>query len=66
MDVTVFQTSTFVGCIILVVYVNDILVTGSENAGITRVKDYLNRYLTTWDLGTPKYLLGIEFAYRPG
>ena len=64
MDPTVFQTSPSAGCIILVVYVDDILITGSNIAGITRVKDYLHRYLTIQDLGTPKYFLGIEFTYR--
>ena len=30
------------------------------------LKDYFYQYLTIQDLGTLKYLLGIEFSYRPG
>ena len=55
--------STSVGCIILAIYVDHI---GRNIFGITRVKAYLPRYLTFQDLGTPKYFLGIELAYRPG
>ena len=50
----------------LVVYVDDILITRSNIAGITQVKVYLHRYLTIRDLNTLKYFLGIKFAYRPG
>ena len=60
-----FQTSNFSGWIILAVYVDDVLVIGSDITNITRVKDYLHQYLTIWDLGTLKYFLGIKFAYRP-
>ena len=35
-------------------------------ADITRVKAYLNQHLIIWDLGTPKYFLGIVFVYRSG
>ena len=45
-DPTIFQTSTFAGCIILVVYVNDILIIGRDIASITRVKAYLHWHLT--------------------
>ena len=44
-DPTVFRTSTFDGCIILAVYVDDILITRSDIVGSTRVKGYLHRYL---------------------
>ena len=63
-DPTVFSTSTFSGCIILVVYVDDIHVIGNDNVGITRVKAYLHQHLTIRDIGTLKYFLGIEFTYR--
>ena len=65
-DPIVFQTSTSVGCIILTVYVDDILIIGSDIVGFTRVKDYLHQYLTIQDLGTLIYFLGIEFDYRQG
>ena len=44
-DPNVFQTSTSVGCIILVIYVEDILVTMSDIAGIAFVKAYLHDIL---------------------
>ena len=59
-DPIVFHTSTFVTCIILVVYVDDILIIGSNISGITQGKGYLHRYLTIQDVGYPKYFLGIE------
>ena len=64
-DPNVIQTSTSVGCIILAIYVDDILVTMSDIASIAFVKAYLHRHLIIQDLGYPKYLMGIEFAYRP-
>ena len=57
---TVFQTSTSIGCNILVVYVDDILVIGSDIVDITRVNAYLYRYLTIWDLGTDNMLIRHE------
>ena len=62
-DPTIFLTSTSTGCTILALEVDDILVTRSDIASITRVKAYLHRYFTIQDLGTPKYFLGIELAY---
>ena len=41
-DPIVFRTSTSAGCIILAVYVDDILITGSNIVGITRVNGYLH------------------------
>ena len=66
MDPIVFQTSTYARCIILAVYIDDILITRSNIVGITQVNAYLHRRLTIRDLGTPKYFLGIEFTYRLG
>ena len=45
-DPTIYHTSTSIGCIILVVYVGDILVSRSNIAGITQVNAYLNQHLT--------------------
>ena len=36
---------------------------GSDIAGIARANAHLHRQLYIWDLGTPKYLLGIKFTY---
>ena len=61
----IFRTSTSDECIILAIYVEDIFVIGSDIFSITRFKVYLHQHLTIRDLGTPKYFLGIEFAYQP-
>ena len=54
------------GMVVLAVYVDDILLTGSDEAGINATKDYLQSHLDTRDMGTPRYFLGIEFAYQSG
>lgn len=46
----------------LIVYVDDIMVTGSDCEEITRLKNNLLREFEIKDLGTLKYFLGIEFA----
>lgn len=46
----------------LIVYVDDIVVTGSDCEEITRLKSNLSREFEIKDLGTFKYFLGIEVA----
>ena len=62
-DPTVFCSHSSAGTVILAVNVDDILLTGSYSAGLSRIKAYLHQHLTIRDLGTPKYFLGIEFAH---
>ena len=63
MDHSVFYRQTDSGCVILTVYVDDILVTGSDLTGIQRTKDHLQKHFVTKDMDRPKYFLGIEFTY---
>ena len=49
-------------CIYLVVYVDDIVVTGSDQDGIQKLKQHLFTHFQTKDLGKLKYFLGIEIA----
>ena len=49
---------------ILALYVDDILLTGSDLAGIVEIKMYLKRHFVTKDMGCPKYFLGIEIAHQ--
>ena len=60
-----FYRRTDNGCVILVVYVDDILVTktGSDLTGIQRTKDHLQKHFVTKDMDISKYFLDIEFAY---
>ena len=49
-------------CIYLVVYVDDIVVTGSDQDGIQKLKQHLFTHFQTKDLGKLKYFLGIEIV----
>ena len=49
-------------CIYLVVYVDDIVITGNDQNGITDLKQHLFKHFQTKDLGRLKYFLGIEVA----
>ena len=47
-------------CIYLIVYVDDIVITGSSQDGIQKLKQHLFNHFQTKDLGKLKYFLGIE------
>ncbi|RVW70963.1 Retrovirus-related Pol polyprotein from transposon RE1 [Vitis vinifera] len=49
-------------CIYLVVYVDDIVITGSDQEGIQRLKQHLFNHFQTKDLGKLNYFLGLEIA----
>uniref|UniRef100_A0A2N9H666 CCHC-type domain-containing protein n=1 Tax=Fagus sylvatica TaxID=28930 RepID=A0A2N9H666_FAGSY len=49
-------------CIILLVYVDDIILTGDDTQGIAQVKQNLGKIFDVKDLGPLKYFLGIEVA----
>ncbi|KAJ9565708.1 hypothetical protein OSB04_001674 [Centaurea solstitialis] len=48
-DHSVFFTSSSSGCILLVVYVDDIVITGSDKTGIIKLKDFLASRLEKGD-----------------
>ncbi|KAL2251563.1 UNVERIFIED_CONTAM: Retrovirus-related Pol polyprotein from transposon RE2 [Sesamum indicum] len=50
------------GPMALIVYVDDVLVTGPSIADISQVKTYLYRLFTIKDLGDTRYFLGLEIA----
>ena len=52
------------GLVILAVYVDEIILTGSDDTGILTTKTYLQQHLSIRDLGSPRYFLGIEFAHQ--
>ena len=58
------KTST--GYVVLAIYVDDILWTGNDEAAISATKAYLQMHFAIHDLKTPRYFLGIEFAYQSG
>ncbi|GFY93864.1 hypothetical protein Acr_09g0003100 [Actinidia rufa] len=49
-------------CVIISVYVDDIIITGDDVSGIKRVKQTLRKAFDTTDLGPLRYFLGIEVA----
>ncbi|KAK6163149.1 hypothetical protein DH2020_002990 [Rehmannia glutinosa] len=46
----------------LLVYVDDVLITGSHDEDIAVVKAYLHKAFTIKDMGSAKYFLGLEIA----
>ncbi|XP_070052697.1 uncharacterized mitochondrial protein AtMg00810-like [Nicotiana tomentosiformis] len=61
-DHFVFYKQSIVGSILLVVYVDDIVITGSDYAGISSLKSFLHTKFHTKDLGQLKYFLGVEIT----
>ena len=59
-DHSVFYQHTDADMIPLVVYINDIVITGSNASRISSLKAFLNSHFQTKDLGPLKYFLGIE------
>ena len=49
-------------CIYLVVYVDDIVITGSDQNGIQKLKQHLFTHFQTKDLGKLKYFMGIKIT----
>ena len=59
-DHSVFYRNSQVGIILLVVYVEDIIITGNDLVGISSLKSFLYGQFHTKDLGMLKYFLGVE------
>ncbi|KAL0302581.1 UNVERIFIED_CONTAM: Retrovirus-related Pol polyprotein from transposon RE2 [Sesamum angustifolium] len=68
-----FSQSTYENCLFikssdseftaLLVYVDDILLTGNSESALHAVRDYLDDLFTIKDLGQAKYFLGLELAH---
>ncbi|KAK6162888.1 hypothetical protein DH2020_002729 [Rehmannia glutinosa] len=59
-DHSVFYRRSEHGIILLVVYVDDIVITGNDSVGISGLKSFLHAHFQTKDLGSLKYFLGVE------
>ena len=59
-DHSVFYRNSQVGIILLVVYVDDIIITMNDMTGISSLKSFLYGQFHTKDLGILKYFLGVE------
>ena len=60
------RKTTSAGYVVLAIYVDDILLTGNDEAAISTTKAYLQMHFAIRDLKTPLYFLGTEFAYQSG
>ena len=61
-DHSAFYRKSDTGIILLLVYVDDIVITGDDNEGILNLKSFLHTKFHTKDLGLLKYFLGVEVA----
>ena len=61
-DHSVFSLTSDQGKILLIVYVDDIIITGDNQKGIDDLKLFLHRQFHTKDLGKLRYFLGVEVA----
>ncbi|XP_020549893.1 uncharacterized protein LOC110012101 [Sesamum indicum] len=61
-DDCLFLKITSTCFVALLIYVDDILLTGDSTAEIAALKDYLHSLFTIKNLGYAKYFLGLEFA----
>ena len=59
-DHSVFYKSSRASIILLVVYINDIVITGNDMACISSRQSFLHGQFHTKDLGMLKYFLGVE------
>ena len=59
-DNSVFYRNSEAYIILLVVYVDDIVITGSDMIDISSLKSFLHNQFHTKDLGMLKYFLGVE------
>ncbi|KAK6124486.1 hypothetical protein DH2020_041767 [Rehmannia glutinosa] len=61
-DCCLFVKSQSQSFLALLIYVDDVLITGSDMAEIASLKQYLDSLFTIKDLGAAKYFLGVEIA----
>ena len=59
-DHFVFYKNSSSGIILLVVYVDDIVITRNDSKGILSLKSFSHSQFHTKDLGILKYFLGVE------
>ncbi|KAL3523634.1 hypothetical protein ACH5RR_016468 [Cinchona calisaya] len=64
-DSSLFLQRTSKGLVILLVYVDDIVITGSDKDGISQIQTLLHSSFHMKDLGQLTYFLGLEVHHRP-
>ena len=61
-DHTLFTLTSKQGIVVILVYVDDIIITGCDKEGISSTKTFLKAAFDIKDLGELKYFLGIEMC----
>ncbi|XP_026450884.1 uncharacterized protein LOC113351015 [Papaver somniferum] len=64
-DSSLFTKSSDKGMVLLLIYVDDMVITGDDTDGITALKSYLSSCFEMKDLGPLRYFLGIEVDKSP-
>ena len=62
-DHSMFVRQRPIGCVILAIYVDDILITGSDRIDVDKSRKFLKKHFVTKDLGKPRYFLKIEITH---
>nr|KYP43110.1 Retrovirus-related Pol polyprotein from transposon TNT 1-94 [Cajanus cajan] len=61
-DYSLFTKRTNIGFIAILVYVDDLIISGSDETEIMKVKRLLDKQFSIKDLGQLSYFLGLEFS----
>jgi hypothetical protein len=61
-DFSLFIQLGYAHKLVVLIYVNDLIITGSNDDSITQLKKYLQQQFSIKDLGHLKYLLVIEMV----
>ena len=59
---SLFVRKSFAGITLILLYVDDMIITGDDSVGIRSLQHFLSQHFEMKDLGTLSYFLGLEFT----